>query len=127
MWFGTYDGLNKYDGYEFTIYRHDPKDPSSLISNQIKSLYQDNEGNLWITTFSGISLYDRDGDRFINYNTDNGYNLGKYDTWSMFKDSRGNYWICTNDNGLVKYEMDKNRATIYNAEQDKRGRLKAIS
>lgn len=125
MWFGTQDGLNKYDGYEFTIYRHDPKDPSSLISNQIKSLYQDNEGNLWITTFSGISLYDRDGDRFINYNTDNGYNLEKLDTWSMLKDSRGNFWICTNDNGLVKFERGKNRATVYNAEPDKKGALKS--
>ncbi|NLD37757.1 MAG: response regulator [Desulfatiglans sp.] len=125
MWFGTYDGLNKYDGYDFTVYRHDPGDPFSLISNQIKSIYEDDEGNLWITTFSGISRYDRDKDWFINYNTRNGYNLEKLDTWSIFKDKRGNFWVGTNDNGLIRYEESLNRATIYSADPDKKGALKS--
>jgi two-component system, sensor histidine kinase and response regulator len=125
MWFGTYDGLNKYDGYDFTIYRHDPNDPSSLVSNQIKSLYEDNEGNLWITTFSGIARYDYDKDRFINYNTRNGYNLDKLDTWNILKDSKGNFWLSTNDNGLVLYDETKNTATVYNAAPGKKGALQS--
>ncbi len=125
MWFGTDDGLNKYDGYDFTIYRHDPNDPSSLVSNQIKSLYEDDEGNLWITTFSGVSLYDSNSDRFINYNIQNGYNLEKLDTWSIFKDSRGNFWLSTNDNGLILYDAEKNKATKYTADPDKKGALES--
>lgn len=125
MWFGTYDGLNRYDGYDFTVYRHDPNDPSSLVSNQIKSIYEDDAGNLWITTFSGVARYDRDTDRFINYNTRNGYNLEKLDTWNIFKDKKGYFWLSTNDNGLIRYEESLNRTTVYSAAPDKKGALKS--
>lgn len=47
MWFGTEDGFNKYDGYSFSVYKHDPDDPHSLSHNQIKSLHQDQFGTLW--------------------------------------------------------------------------------
>src|SRR4051812_39655278 len=50
IWFGTQDGLNKYDGYTFTIYRHNPKDTSSLRSSSIRVIYEDSKGNLWIGT-----------------------------------------------------------------------------
>ena len=50
MWFGTEDGLNKYDGYTFTIYKHDPDNPNSLSSNAVSAIYEDQEGMLWIGT-----------------------------------------------------------------------------
>ena len=46
MWFGTEDGLNKYDGHSFTIYRHNPEDPNSLSNNVIRSIIQDRGGVL---------------------------------------------------------------------------------
>jgi ligand-binding sensor domain-containing protein len=68
MWFGTQDGLNKFDGYKFTVYRHEPNNPKSLRKNFIISLYEDRQGNLWVGTLNGgISLYDRKTDAFINY------------------------------------------------------------
>jgi ligand-binding sensor domain-containing protein len=96
-----------------------------LISNQIKSIYEDDKGNLWITTFSGVSRYDRDADRFINYNTGNGFNLEKLDTWNIFKDKKGYFWLSTNDNGLIRYEESLNRATTYSADPDRKGALKS--
>jgi two-component system sensor histidine kinase ChiS len=48
MWFGTEDGLNKYDGYSFTVYKHDPQDLQSLSDNTIFSIYEDQSGVLWI-------------------------------------------------------------------------------
>ena len=46
MWFGTDDGLNRYDGYSFTVYRHNPDDPQSLSHNQVWSLFEDASGVL---------------------------------------------------------------------------------
>ncbi|HUW12684.1 MAG TPA: two-component regulator propeller domain-containing protein [Anaerolineae bacterium] len=50
MWFGTDDGLNKYDGHSFTVYKHNPDDPRSLSHNQIWFLFEDSSGVLWVGT-----------------------------------------------------------------------------
>ena len=68
MWFATDDGLNKFDGTNFTVYRHKPGDPFSLRSNEILALHEDGSGHLWVGTSGGaLSFYDREKDRFINY------------------------------------------------------------
>jgi len=53
MWFGTQDGLNKYDGYRFTVYKHDVLDSNSLSNNCVNSIYEDRAGTLWIGTQDG--------------------------------------------------------------------------
>jgi hypothetical protein len=50
MWFGTDDGLNKYDGHSFIVYKHNPDDPQSLSHNQVWSLFEDSSGVLWVGT-----------------------------------------------------------------------------
>ncbi|MHA4806831.1 hybrid sensor histidine kinase/response regulator transcription factor [Flavitalea flava] len=68
MWFATDDGLNKFDGTNFTVYRRQPGDSSSLRANEILALHEDKSGNLWIATSGGaVSIYDRKMDNFINY------------------------------------------------------------
>lgn len=57
MWFGTYDGLNRYDGYHFKIFRNKPDDTASLINNRIVSICEDKENNLWIGTKQGVSVF----------------------------------------------------------------------
>src|SRR5688572_33317635 len=67
LWFGTEDGLDKFDGTKFTVYRHKVGDTSSLQANEILSLHEDKAGNLWVGTSGGsLSLYDRKRDVFIN-------------------------------------------------------------
>ena len=59
MWFGTQDGLNKYDGYDFTVFKPDPDIPTSLSHNQISFLYEDRNGMIWIgTTGGGLNRFD---------------------------------------------------------------------
>ena len=67
MWFATYDGLNKYDGYDFTVYQHNEEDPNSIGSDIIRACTVDSQGRMWIGTEEGLSLYDADRDAFHNF------------------------------------------------------------
>jgi hypothetical protein len=58
MWFATRDGLNRYDGYTFVVYKHDPNDPGSLNSNFLQDLMEDDHGNLWVATNTGVNRFD---------------------------------------------------------------------
>jgi len=95
MWFSTEDGLNKFDGTNFTVYRHKPGDLKSLPTNSILALHEDKEGNLWVGTSGGsLSLYDRKNDGFINFSSNNG--TGPIDNTvilSICSDSYGRIWI----------------------------------
>ena len=60
MWFGTEDGLNRYDGYNFVIYKNDGLDKTSISDSYILALYEDKSGVLWIGTYSGgLNKFDR--------------------------------------------------------------------
>lgn len=68
MWFATYDGLNKYDGYDFTVYRHSMADPeNSLACDIVRTLLMDGDGRIWVGTQAGLSFYDEKKDRFMNF------------------------------------------------------------
>ncbi len=68
IWFGTgANGLNKYNGYEFTVYKNNPRIKNSLSNNSITAIYEDHNRNLWIGTQIGLNLYDRENDGFVVY------------------------------------------------------------
>lgn len=64
IWFGTKDGLNRYDGYEFKIFKNDIRDKSSLSGNFVKAIVEDGNHNLWIGTGRGLSKYNLRTGRF---------------------------------------------------------------
>lgn len=64
LWFGTQDGLHRFDGYEFKIYRHDPRDEATLSSSFVRALLVDPDGRLWVGGEPGLSRYDESKDRF---------------------------------------------------------------
>jgi len=67
LWFGTKDGLNKYDGYNFVYYKSNPSDSTSLSDNHVYSIIQDSRGIMWIGTFSGLNKFDRINENFTRY------------------------------------------------------------
>jgi hypothetical protein len=67
MWFATRDGLNRYDGNTFVVYKNNPNDPTSLSSNFIQALMGDDHGDLWIATNTGVNRFDPTIERFSRY------------------------------------------------------------
>ena len=67
MWFATYDGINKYDGYAFTVYQHNEDDPNSIANDISRIVKTDSQGRVWIGTRDGLSRYDEEKDIFQNF------------------------------------------------------------
>ena len=124
MWFGTYDGLNKFDGYSFTVYYHNPTDSTSISDNFIWSIYEDKNNNLWIGTRDGLNLYNRELDIFSQFkSTDNEYSLNSNFLRSIIGDGSGNLWIGNNDEGLNYYNCSTGKFDKYYHEADNPGSL----
>ena len=71
MWLGTKDGLNRYDGYNFVVYRHDPERPSTTLSdNDVHTLFQDSDGGIWVATAGGgLCPYDNSAENLNSSTT----------------------------------------------------------
>ncbi len=116
MWFGTEDGLNKYDGYDFTIYRNDPTDPTSLSDSYIRSIYTDKSGALWVCTFSrGLNKFDRKTGTFIRYmhNPDDPNSISHDEVSVVFEDREKTLWVGTLGGGLDKFDQATGRFIHY--------------
>jgi ligand-binding sensor domain-containing protein len=95
MWFGTKDGLNKYDGYKFTVYKHDPGNPNSLSNNIVTALYQDRSGVPWIATEGGgLNRFDRETENFKSFRhiPNNDLSISGNSITSIFEDNSGAFW-----------------------------------
>ncbi|MHA4809353.1 two-component regulator propeller domain-containing protein [Flavitalea flava] len=125
IWFGTQNGLNKYDGYQFTVYRNDPKDSASLSNNYIKSLAEDANGNLWIGTWGGgINMFNQEKANFSHYTRVNRKNSLSDDFVNCVRtDREGNLWIGTENGGLNKMEIGTGNFTSFRNEPERTGSL----
>ncbi|MBP1656491.1 MAG: hypothetical protein H6Q31_1092 [Bacteroidetes bacterium] len=112
MWFGTEDGLNRYDGYSFVTYRHDPLDSNSLSSSYVWSIHEDRNGLLWIGTWGGgLTSFDTDRGRFTRYqhNPADSTTLSHDRVTGVIEDSLGTLWACTAGGGLNRYDRPAQR------------------
>lgn len=105
MWFGTYDGLNRFDGYSFRTFRNRLHDSTSLVYNRISVVEEDSLGNMWIGTKRGVSRYDdRPGTfspvYFQPYGTKERRQVLS-DIYCIRTDRDGNVFVGTNDQGLL--------------------------
>lgn len=108
IWFGTDDGLNRYDGYEVKVYRNNPDDKSSLSENIIWALWEDHAGNLWIGTKSGgLNKYDPHTDKFEHWGLDSNA-TGEINITYIYEDSKKNIWIGTYRNGIYRFIPSQN-------------------
>lgn len=121
MWFGTQDGLNRYDGETFKIYKKSVNDPHSIESNAIFSLMQDKHGIIWVGTLNGVSLYDPICDRFTHFDskTDDGKSIDGI-VRQITEDNDGNIWLVDSNKGIFCFSADK-RLRLYSITSEKSG------
>lgn len=102
MWFATQEGLNKYDGYSFSVYKHDPNDSNSISGSFINAVYQDKNGNIWVgSNGSGLDMYSEVTGRYrhFSHDTKNNNSISNNTIRAIEEDADGIIWVGT-DNGL---------------------------
>lgn len=116
MWFGTWNGLNRFDGYTFTVYKQNSQDANSLSNNFIYALCEDKFGNIWVGTNNGLNVYLYAENRFIQYlYTKEQVTISSPQVNTLLCDNSGNLWVGTS-NGLNKIELEGNSGKIRKVE-----------
>ena len=107
MWFGTYNGLNKFDGTNFTVYEHNPSDSNSLSHSLINTITEDRDHNIWIGTAQGLNRYNRQADNFTNIDLIPGNikQLNNACVTALYIDSNANVWIGTYGGAINIYNV----------------------
>ncbi|MFC1569713.1 two-component regulator propeller domain-containing protein [bacterium] len=116
LWIGCNGGLEKFDGYKFTIYKPESKDPNSLSGLIVWSLYLDQFNDLWVGTMGGgLNKYIRDRDEFIHYNhnPDNPNSISTDNISRIFEDLSGRLWIATKGGGLNLFDRETESFTHF--------------
>ncbi|MBF4507785.1 response regulator [Flavobacterium sp. JLP] len=118
MWFGTRDGLNKYDGSKFTIFRNDVTNKHSISNNDILSIEEDNSGKIWVGTYNGLNCYDPVQNTFTRYlHTKTNHTISSNAIWSI-KEIGDEMWFGTSK-GLTIYNKKNSKFTsIFHSDTD---------
>ena len=115
LWFGSLDGLNRYDGQKFKVFKHSPGDPKSLGSNTVFGLYEDKSGILWVgTEGGGLNRYNREQENFTRYiiNPDDSSSVTNT-VITIYEDSHGVLWIGSLTSGLYTFDRKTEQFTRY--------------
>lgn len=116
IWIGTEDGLNKFDGYHFHVYKTIEGDSLSLINNNINKLLLDSENRLWVGSIAGLQYYNALYDNFTTPTLGQTDEIMKQSSflWIM-EDSDKNIWFSVQNHGVLKYSLVSKKSTLYKA------------
>jgi len=114
LWLATQDGLDRYDGNSFYVFRHQPSDSNSICDNYIRHLCEDKNGNIWIATINGLSRYNPKNGLFTNFYNDPGdaNSISDNSLYYVYEDREGIIWVKTLES-LEKFDIKKNKFTHY--------------
>jgi ligand-binding sensor domain-containing protein len=114
LWFGTQDGLIRFDGYETRVYKNILKDKNSLGDNNVRALKIDKKGNLWIATQGGgLDKFNIRTEQFTHYRNlpEDQTTISGNAVWSLHVDAKGMIWAGTWSNGLNRLDPHTNKFT----------------
>ena len=120
MWFGTQDGLNKYDGYDIKVYKNNPADSSSLSDNWIECIYEDNKGKIWVgTSGGGLNMFNPNNNKFIRFGHDVNAptSISNDHVKCILEDKSGSFWVGTTY-GLNRFDGRTNKFEKFHPAKD---------
>ena len=107
LWVATNDGLARFDGHQFRVYRHHPNQPDSLVSNELQALFIDSANRLWVAAVGGgLSRLNPDGNGFTRYAHDpqDSNSLASNDVWTITEDQEGYLWVGSFRGGVQRLD-----------------------
>ena len=108
MWFGTKDGLNRYDGLSFCKFKHDDRTRRSIGNNFITALYEDAKGNIWVGTDVGLYIYNPEKDSFRHFAELSAENTKiEHTVTAISGDNKGCVWVAVESQGLFCYDLEE--------------------
>ncbi|HEX6224023.1 MAG TPA: two-component regulator propeller domain-containing protein, partial [Chryseolinea sp.] len=118
MWFATEDGINRFDGYSFKVFRYDPDNKTSIPDNFVQSVFKDSEGDFWVSSRKGLLAFDPHHETFSLYHHDFGdkANYTSNDVSFITEGSSGNLWIAWYGSGFASFDKEKNTFIPYTPE-----------
>ncbi|WP_273702921.1 hybrid sensor histidine kinase/response regulator, partial [Candidatus Accumulibacter vicinus] len=128
LWIGTWDGLNRYDGYSFKVFKPNPQDPHSLSGNLVHAIHEDSQGTLWISTNNGLNRFDRKTERFTRYQNDpkNPRSLSHNEVWRTLEDPQdAALWVITTGGGLNRLDRKTGEFTRFQHDPNDPGSISA--
>ena len=117
IWFATQYGLNRYDGYRFKVFKHDPDKPGSLCGVYIWALFKDREGTLWVGCNYALDRYDATKEAFNHYRIDPGLDGLNVTIRHISQDAAGMLWLSTL-NGLYRFDPRSGKTAHFHHQAD---------
>lgn len=108
IWVATEDGLNKFDGNRFIVYKKNKNEPDALLNNYVKTLFEDSKGRFWVACINGIQIYDQATHTFqsipIRHNRDN---MAPQTSANIIELQNGEIWLGTYGGGIISLKENE--------------------
>ena len=117
IWIATADGLNRFDGSEFKVFKLEPDNKYSLPSNFVDMIFKDSDGDLWVSSRTGLNKFDPEKERFITYKFHKEAPGALMNSVANISESRDrNLWVAFSNGGFSYFDKKKKTVINYNTD-----------
>jgi signal transduction histidine kinase/ligand-binding sensor domain-containing protein/DNA-binding response OmpR family regulator len=113
LWFATGDGLNRFDGHNFKVYKHNPEDTNSIAGNYVRAVMADSEGTLWVSSRSGFSEFSTSKEHFTRHLPSSQKRGVSDDVSDISPAKNGDLWISLNGSGFAAFNKKTKKFRFY--------------